>query len=52
MPSLAENIGAVADAIGTEHVGIVWGLGTHPWESAEDRDAVLAAITNQRVNLG
>lgn len=51
MPTFAENIAAVVDAIGTEHVGIVWGLGSHPWDSAEDRDAVLAAITSQRVNL-
>lgn len=51
MPSLQENIAAVVDAIGAKHVGIVWGLGSHPWESADDRDAFLSAITKQRANI-
>ena len=48
---MRDNIAAVVDAIGTEHVGIVWGLGSYPWDSAEDRDAVLTAITKQQVKL-
>lgn len=46
MPRLEDNIAAAVAAIGTEHVGIVWGIATHPWQTAEDRDAFLQAITS------
>lgn len=45
MPRIEDNIAAVVEAIGTEHVGLVWGLGSYSWPNAEERDAFLNAIT-------
>jgi hypothetical protein len=46
VPRFVENVDAVVAAIGTEDVGLVWGLATTPWESETDRDMFLSAITN------
>jgi len=48
MPSLPEHISAAVDALGVEPVGIIWGIGMTPWESAEQRDSFLRAITGGR----
>jgi len=48
MPSLPEDISAAVDAVGVEPVGIIWGIGMTPWESAEQRDSFLRAITGGR----
>lgn len=45
MPSFAEDIAAAVDAVGIEKVGLIWGVGMTPWESAEQRDAFLADVT-------
>lgn len=43
MPRLEEDIAAAVAALGVENVGLVWGIGTHNWTSAEERDGFLAA---------
>lgn len=48
MPSLPEDISAAVDAFGVEYVGIVWGIGMTPWESAEQRDSFLRAVTEDQ----
>ena len=48
MPSLPEDISAAVDAFGVEYVGIVWGIGMTPWESAEQRDSFLRAVTEEQ----
>jgi hypothetical protein len=42
MPSLEEDIDAAVKAFGTQNVGLVWGLGTYNWKSAEERDAFIS----------
>lgn len=49
MPLFVENLDAVVNAIGIEDVGLVWGLANTPWQSADDRDQFLNAITTQAV---
>ena len=43
MPRFEEDIAAAVDAFGLENVGLIWGIGTHHWSSAEERDAFLKA---------
>lgn len=47
MPLFVDNIDAIVSAVGIEDVGLIWGLANTPWESAEDRDQFLNAITKQ-----
>lgn len=42
MPSLEEDIDAAVKAFGTQNVGLVWGIGSHTWASAEERDAFIS----------
>jgi hypothetical protein len=44
MPSLEENIDAIVSMIGTEHVGIVWGLANQNWASAAERDQFVKSL--------
>jgi hypothetical protein len=46
VPRFIDNLDAVVNSIGTQDVGLVWGLATTPWENEVDRDAFLDAITN------
>lgn len=46
MPRFIDNVDAVVSTIGTQDVGLVWGLATVPWESDVDRDIFLNAITS------
>lgn len=48
MPRFEENIAAAVEAVGKDKVGLVWGLGLTDWESAEQRDNFLRAITEER----
>jgi hypothetical protein len=45
MPSFIEDIAAAVDAVGTDKVGLVWGIGMTDWASAQDRDQFLADIS-------
>ena len=45
MPKLEENIAAAVAAMGTEPVGLIWGISTHPWKSSQERDEFLRVIT-------
>jgi hypothetical protein len=45
MPSFIENVSAAVDYFGVEPVGIVFGIGQTNWDSSEQRDAFLYAIT-------
>lgn len=47
MPSFVEDLAAAVDALGPEHVGIVWGIALTDWESAEQRDSFLKSIKSQ-----
>jgi|AntAceMinimDraft_11_1070367.scaffolds.fasta_scaffold189074_1 2C-methyl-D-erythritol 2,4-cyclodiphosphate synthase len=47
MPSLQENIDAVVGAIGTQNIGIVWGLSNVKWSNVQDRDDFLQNIINR-----
>lgn len=44
-PSFIENISAAVERIGVEAVGIIMGIGRTNWETAEQRDAFLDAIS-------
>jgi len=48
MTPLKGNIAAVVEAIGMDNIGLVWGLSNVNWESEEDRDVFLEAITSER----
>lgn len=52
MPSLEEDIDAAVKVFGTENLGLIWGLGQHPWKSAEERDAFLNAAKMIGANGG
>jgi 2C-methyl-D-erythritol 2,4-cyclodiphosphate synthase len=47
VPLFVDNVDAIVSAIGIEDVGLVWGLANTPWQSADDRDKFLDAITKQ-----
>lgn len=47
MPRFEEDLAAAVDALGVEPAGIVWGIGMTDWDSAEQRDAFLASITQK-----
>lgn len=47
MPRFVDNLDAVVNFIGVDNVGVVWGLANIPWQSADDRDQFLNAITTQ-----
>ena len=48
MTPLKGNIAAVVDVIGMNNIGLVWGLSNVNWQSEEDRDVFLEAITSGR----
>lgn len=52
MPSLEEDIDAAVQVFGTRNVGLIWGLGTYPWRSAEERDQFLATVKMTGVDGG
>jgi hypothetical protein len=43
--SFLDNFTSAASALGFENLGVAWGLAGIPWESKEDRDGVLNALT-------
>lgn len=43
--SFLDNFTAAADALGHENAAAAWGLAGIPWESREDRDQFLDALT-------
>lgn len=45
MPSFINNIDAIVKSIGTEDIGLVWGLSNVHWASEEERDSFLTEIT-------
>jgi hypothetical protein len=45
MPRFIDNIDAVVAKIGTENVGLVWGLANVNWDSDVERDDFLNTIT-------
>lgn len=50
MPRLEEDIAAAVEAFGAENVGLVWGVGTYHWASAEERDGFLHAAKTSGVD--
>lgn len=46
MPRLEEDIDAAVRVFGTANVGLVWGLATMHWPSADVRDSFFATIVN------
>lgn len=46
MPPLTTNIDAIVNRIGTENVGLVWGLANVNWANDAELDDFLTAITN------
>jgi hypothetical protein len=48
MTPLKGNIAAVVEAMGMDNIGLVWCLSNVNWESEEDRDVFLEAITSER----
>ena len=45
MPHYIDDIAAAVDALGPQHVGIIWGIGMTNWASADERDQFLRDIT-------
>lgn len=45
MPDLISDLTAAADAVGPEKIGIIFGIAMVPWESAQQRDDFLTALT-------
>jgi hypothetical protein len=45
MLSFVDSVTMVVDKIGTENVGLVWGLSMANWDSYEDLSGFLDAIT-------
>ena len=45
MPRFVDNVDAIVNRLGTEHVGIIWGLSQVPWDSEKDRETFLDMIT-------
>ena len=45
MSTFIDNLTAAAQAVGADKVGIVFGIAQVEWESKEQRDAFLAALT-------
>jgi len=48
-PSFIENVSAAVDRLGVEAVGIVLGIGRTNWETSEQRDTFLDAISGERI---
>lgn len=46
MPSFVDNIDAIVNRIGSDNVGLVWGLANVNWADNIERDNFLTAITN------
>ncbi len=44
MLSFVHNMAAAIDAVGLRNTPIAYGLAMVPWESVEERDAVLAKL--------
>lgn len=45
--SFLDNLSAAADAVGFDNVDLAWGLARVKWESVEDREAFLSALTGR-----
>lgn len=45
MVSFVDSVSLIVDRIGTENVGLVWGLGMANWESYEDLEGFIDTIT-------
>lgn len=45
--SFLDNLSAAADAVGFDNVELAWGLARVRWESIEDREAFLNALTGR-----
>ena len=50
--SLFDNIDKFANSLGYENAGIAIHLAMQPWESVEDRDSFIQAITGDDVQGG
>lgn len=48
-PSFIENVSAAVDRLGVEAVGIILGIGRTNWETAEQRDKFLDAISGDAI---
>jgi hypothetical protein len=45
MPNFVDDVAAAVDALGPQHVGIIWGIGLTNWKDAAERDQFLRDIT-------
>jgi hypothetical protein len=45
--SFLDNFSAAADAVGFSNAELAWGLARVQWESTEDREAFLSALTGR-----
>lgn len=51
MPRFVDNVDAVVSKIGTQNVGLVWGLANINWENDAERDNFLDILTMPRDNI-
>jgi hypothetical protein len=49
--SFLDNLAAAADAVGYNNLEIAWGLARVDWETIEDRERFLEALTAQPTRL-
>lgn len=45
--SFLDNLTAAADAVGFDNVDLAWGLARVRWDSVEDREMFLSALTGR-----
>lgn len=48
-PSFIDNVSAAVDRLGVEAVGIILGIGRTNWETADQRDKFLDAISGDAI---
>ena len=46
--SIYDNIDKFANSLGYENLGIIFSLSLVPWESTDDRDTFIEAITQEQ----